>query len=114
MTRRELIQGAIYCAGIAVIPSAHAAKGEFWNDKQPGPWTSAKIDRLLARSPWAKDAEVEFNMSGGDGPGDSPGGFGGGIGRGGPRVEVVSRAEALPLAADLPVVEVFPEMAPLK
>jgi hypothetical protein len=81
MTRRELLRGTIYYAGVVVIP-ANAAKGEFWNDKQPETWTATEIDRLVSRSPWAKDAELEFNPrdSGPDGP---PGGIGGGARPGG-------------------------------
>jgi len=63
--------------------------GEFWNDKQPGEWAEKDVQRLLTKSPWAKDAAVELNFGEMGGPGmgppgmDGPGGFGGPGGPGG-------------------------------
>ncbi len=57
--------------------------GDFWNDKQPGEWAEKDVQRLLTKSPWAKDATVELNFGDMGGPGmgpagmDGPGGFGG-------------------------------------
>ena len=85
ITRRTVLERTLSAAGLLAIP-AWAAKGEFWNEKPADSWSSAEIERLLARSPWAKDVELEFDMEGFDGPpgGGPPGGFGGGPGGGGP------------------------------
>jgi hypothetical protein len=79
-TRRRLLQGTLSAVGFSAV-QLWAAKGEFWNEKQPDAWSTGEIERLLSRSPWAKEAELEFEM-GGDGPGG--GGFPGGPGGGGP------------------------------
>jgi len=42
---------------------------EFWEAKPPSEWTMDEIDRMLAKSPWAKDASVMSN-----GPGFGNGG----------------------------------------
>lgn len=46
--------------------------GDFWNDKQPDQWAEKDVQRLLTKSPWAKDAAVEMDFGGMGGPG---GGF---------------------------------------
>ena len=91
LTRRDAIRVAL---GISVATSAlpawaFAAK-EFWEAKPASEWTSEEVDRLLTKSPWAKEAVVSYNGGGGDfGDGDnSPSwprgqGGGGGIGGGG-------------------------------
>jgi hypothetical protein len=94
MTRRLLIRGALSSAATAlVIPARAAAKGEFCNEKQPDAWSASEIEKLLSRSPWAKEADVELNFDGfpgGHPGGGPPGGFpdggppGGGFPGGGP------------------------------
>jgi hypothetical protein len=57
--------------------------GDFWNDKPPSEWSEKEIERLLTKSPWAKEASPHMNlpgMSGPDGGGGMPGGRGGGPG----------------------------------
>jgi len=81
ITRRIAILAG-FGPAVAVTTRAFAG-GEFWNDKPPSEWSEKDVQRLLARSPWAKDAGVQMNFSamqqgGGPGPG------GGGMGRGGP------------------------------
>jgi hypothetical protein len=85
ITRRLLIRGALSSAAAAVIIPARAAKGEFWNDKQPDAWSASEIEKLLSRSPWAKEADVELNFDGfaGGPAGGPPGGFPGGDSPGG-------------------------------
>jgi hypothetical protein len=80
ITRRLLIRGALSSAAAAVIIPARAAKGEFWNEKQPDAWSAIEIERLLSRSPWAKEADVDLNFDGfpGGPGGGPPGGFPGG------------------------------------
>ena len=89
LTRRDAIRVAL---GIPVATSAlpawaFAAK-EFWEAKPASEWTSEEVDRLLTKSPWAKEAVVSYNGGGGDfGDGDNsprwPRGQGGGGGIGG-------------------------------
>jgi hypothetical protein len=72
--------------GSAVTITTRALAGEFWNDKQPAEWSEKDVQRLLTRSPWAKEVAVQMNLSampGGGGPGLEAGGGGGGMGRGG-------------------------------
>ena len=48
----------------AVFPLFGAAR-EFWNERQPAEWTDDEREILLTRSPWAKEASVDFNAGGG-------------------------------------------------
>ena len=45
-------------AGVIALISASAVllAGEFWQDKQPSDWTEKEIQRLVTKSPWAKEA----------------------------------------------------------
>ena len=75
------LRTVILCAalGSALVVWGSPA-GDFWNDKQPGQWAEKDVQRLLTKSPWAKDADVEMDFGG---PG--MGGFGmGGPGMDGP------------------------------
>lgn len=81
ITRRLLIRGALSSAAATFVFQAKAAKGEFWNEKQPDAWSASEIEKLLSRSPWAKEAEVDLDLdgfAGGPPGGDPPGGFPGG------------------------------------
>src|ERR1039457_966547 len=81
ITRRLLIRGALSSAAAAFIIPARAAKGEFWNDKQADAWSASEIEKLLSRSPWAKEADVDLDLDGFAGAppdGGPPGGFPGG------------------------------------
>jgi hypothetical protein len=63
-------------AGFPVASAwALAASKEFWEDKPSTEWSAGEVDRMLTKSPWAKEATVSF--------GGAPGGFGGGNGGGG-------------------------------
>jgi hypothetical protein len=60
--------------------------GEFWNDKEPAAWSEKEIERMLTKSPWAKQvtAAMDFSKMRGMG-GGPPGGMGGpGMGGGPP------------------------------
>ncbi len=68
ITRRNLI-----LTGAGVLPLFAAA--DFWNRKKPSEWSEKEVQTLLTKSPWAKDASVEFNMQGMEGgPGGGMGG----------------------------------------
>lgn len=53
------------------------ASKEFWEAKPATEWSADEVDRMLTKSPWAKDASVAFN----NGPGGLGRGAGGGMGR---------------------------------
>jgi hypothetical protein len=61
MTRRDVLM-----FGAAALPLP-ARSSEFWNRKQPSEWSEREIDRLLTKSPWAKEvtAEVPLRATGG-------------------------------------------------
>jgi hypothetical protein len=77
-TRRSLL--LLAGAGLAGV-RLDAAAADFWNKKPPSQWTREEIDRLITKSPWAKEVKAayapgESPTSGGDYPnGGSPGGY---------------------------------------
>ena len=80
LTRRDVLR---FAAGLPVawraLPAWAFASKDFWEAKPAGDWTSDEIDRMLTKSPWAKDASVMSSEQGlGNGSGRSRGG--GGIG----------------------------------
>jgi len=68
-TRRSLFM----LAGVG-IGRLYAGSSEFWEKRPPGEWTSEEIDRLLTKSPWAKEVNAQYA------PGQAPEGTGGGGG----------------------------------
>jgi hypothetical protein len=58
-----------------------AATGDFWNKKAPADWTSEEIDRLITKSPWAKQIKAQYASGAGNSRDD--GGYPGGTGTGG-------------------------------
>jgi hypothetical protein len=89
LTRRDAIRVAVGIpAGLSAVPAWAFAGKEFWETKLSSEWSSEEVDRMLTKSPWAKEAVVSYNGGpGGFGGGDSTGGRrrgnGGGIGDGG-------------------------------
>lgn len=63
---------------------AWAASGDFWNKKPLAEWTQDEIDKLLTKSPWAREVTAQRTVQRQDGtasPGGTPGqypGSGGG------------------------------------
>ena len=43
------------CAAAAGTTTLLAADVDFWNKKEPAEWSSDEIERLLTKSPWAKE-----------------------------------------------------------
>ena len=97
-TRRELLLASL--AFTSSVPVLASSSGEFWNDKPASDWSGKEIERLLTKSPWAKEANAETDFAGmspsdGGGSGSGmPGGRGGGPpmggrGMGGPGVDSV-------------------------
>src|SRR5690242_15562166 len=89
LTRRDAIRVALGIpAAIGVIPAWAFAAKEFWETKPPSEWSSEEADRMLTKSPWAKEAAVSYNggprgFGDGDGTTGRRRGTGGGIGGGG-------------------------------
>ena len=92
-TRRRILMLA---AGAAVQPwlRLYAGGSDFWNKKEPAEWSSDEIDKLVTKSPWAKEITVSAAAAnrgygssdpgaGSPGGGGYPGGGGGYPGGGG-------------------------------
>src|SRR5216683_3219432 len=78
LTRRHAIRVALGIpAGLSAVPAWAFGGKEFWETKLSSEWSSEEVDRMLTKSPWAKEAVVSYNSG--------PGGFGGGDSTGGPR-----------------------------
>ena len=91
-------------AGVAAWLPLDATTPDFWNKKAPADWTTEEIDRLITKSPWAKQIKAQYASGaantrdgnnggqypgGGSGGGGYPGGMGrsrGGIGMGIPGI----------------------------
>jgi hypothetical protein len=62
MTRRSALRiGLGLPLGLKGLNPEILSAKEFWNERKPEEWTSAEIKELLAKSPWAKDAEIKDN-----------------------------------------------------
>ena len=65
LSRRRLF--LLAGAGIAArLPLGAATPPDFWNKKAPADWTNEEIDRLIAKSPWAKPVKASYA------PGEAP------------------------------------------
>jgi len=62
--------------------AAIAAAADIWQQKPASEWSEKDCQKLMSKSPWAKDTTLAFSGGGGMMPG---GGMGGGGGRGGRR-----------------------------
>ena len=86
MNMHNVITRRMAILGIGLGSSLAAwgfAPGESWNDKQPSEWSEKDLQRLMTKSPWAKEATPEINFDGMGGPGMA-GPPMGGPGMGGP------------------------------
>jgi hypothetical protein len=77
-------------AGVAAWLPLDATTADFWNKKAPADWTTEEIDRLITKSPWAKQIKAQYASGAADtrdgggqypGGGSSGGGNPGGMGR---------------------------------
>ena len=84
LTRRGVVMlaGGV---GLAAWSRLYGSNSEFWNKKEPAEWTSAEIDQLISKSPWARQVSAQSSHDRSDGGGyPNDGGYpGGGGGRGG-------------------------------
>lgn len=82
LTRRDWIRlGIGVPASLAAMPGLAFASKEFWEAKPSSEWSSAEVERMITKSPWAK--EVIISGGGRNGNGYPNGGNrrgGGGIG----------------------------------
>ena len=81
LTRRRMF--LLAGAGVAAWLPLRATTGDFWNKKAPADWTREEIDRLIAKSPWAKQVKAQYAPGAAtarDGGGQYPGGNSGGGG----------------------------------
>ncbi len=73
LTRRSLMRfAAALPVASAAIPAWAFGSKEFWETKPSSDWNSEEVDRMIMKSPWAKEVTVTF--------GNRPGGFGNGGG----------------------------------
>lgn len=82
ITRR----GCLFSGFTAALSSAVARGADFWNSKEPAEWSDDDRNRMLGKSPWAKETTVHFRgdlMANAPGGGGRRGGRGGGMGGGG-------------------------------
>jgi hypothetical protein len=73
LTRRSLIR---FAAALPVTSIANPAwafgSKEFWETKPSSEWNANEVDRMITKSPWAKEAEITAgNRRGGTGNGGS-------------------------------------------
>ena len=64
LTRRRMF--LLAGAGVATRLPLGAGTADFWNKKAPADWTSEEIDRLITKSPWAKQVKAQY--AAGEGP----------------------------------------------
>lgn len=62
MTRRTAILIGLGLPAVLPLPGAET---EFWNERKPEEWTDDERELLLTKSPWAREASVDFNSGGG-------------------------------------------------
>jgi hypothetical protein len=87
-TRRGVLAvgGCGFLAGFPAWTRLSAAVVDFWNKKAPGEWSSEEIDRLLTKSPWAKEVNAQYAAGAGESRGNPGSGRNGGGGIGIPGV----------------------------
>src|SRR5688572_31845543 len=64
ITRRRAI---LACLGMPASSAGFriwaVSPGEFWNEKNSAEWSEDEIQRLLTKSPWAKEVRAKSNRS---------------------------------------------------
>lgn len=83
LTRRSLLLLAS-SAGVSSRLRLFGASSDFWNKKEPAEWSSDEIDKLVTKSPWARQVSASSAQvsrpyaTGGNGGGMGDPGIGGG------------------------------------
>ena len=82
LTRRDWIRlGIGVPTSLAAMPGLAFASKEFWEAKPSSEWSSAEVERMITKSPWAKEVIISTGGRGGSGypnGGNRRGGMGGG------------------------------------
>jgi len=81
-TRRGVLAlgGSGFLAGFPAWEQLSAAVVDFWNRKAPAEWSPEEIDRMLTKSPWAKEVNAQLAAGAGESrglPGSGRNGSGG-------------------------------------
>jgi hypothetical protein len=97
-------RGILAVAGAALLPwnvLEATLYSDFWNKKEPSKWSQDEIDKLLTKSPWAREVTASYapgerpnngGQGGGQGGGQQGGGYPGGYPGGGmPRIGIGGR-----------------------
>ena len=84
LTRRSVL--ALAGIGFASSTRLSAAVVDFWNKKAPDEWSTEEIDKLLTKSPWAKEVSAPYAAGAGDARGMPGSGRNGGGGLGIPGI----------------------------
>jgi hypothetical protein len=58
ITRRSALV-ALGIASASALNPAWGFAGEFWDQKQPSAWSKEEMERLMTKSPWAKEASID-------------------------------------------------------
>lgn len=66
--RREILALGRFSILVGFLPLGPlcAAVDDFWNKKAPAEWTTEEIDRLLTKSPWAKETNAQYATGAGE------------------------------------------------
>jgi hypothetical protein len=85
LTRRSLMRfAAALPVASAAIPAWAFGSKDFWETKPSKDWNSEEVDKMITKSPWAKEATVNsgnrMGSPGNGGGGGYPGGRRGGLG----------------------------------
>jgi hypothetical protein len=82
LTRRGLLMLGVG-AGVQSRLILNASSSDFWNKKEPAEWSAEEVDKLITKSPWAKEVNASsgamsrgYGSSGGSDPGIGGGGAG--------------------------------------
>ena len=57
LSRRHVLM--LVGGGLAAWRPLHATTSGFWDKKPPADWSSEEIDKLITKSPWAKEASAQ-------------------------------------------------------
>jgi hypothetical protein len=62
LTRRSVL--LVAGAGLAAATRLYGSASDFWNKKPPEQWSADDIQRLITKSPWAKEVTAQSGQSG--------------------------------------------------
>jgi hypothetical protein len=80
ITRRGML---LFAAASGIESLLYGDDSEFWNKKEPSSWSADEVDRLITKSPWAKEVGGSTSRPGRGGNAGGGSGGRGGMGGGG-------------------------------